>query len=138
MNGPGSAADVAPQNPPDRDADLGAAQHGGTAHSLASGRVTRVIECAVQASQSADPWRRPLCGSVCVLSGLVWGSVYWDDLQVPVRGPGLCCEPSPCVWVLSERGTGFQGSRQVLGETLFSQCQLLCLVARVLLGFWVC
>ena len=47
----------------------------------------------------------------------------------------MCCEPSPCVWVLSERGAGFQGARQVLGEILFSQCHLMCLAARELLGF---
>ena len=56
------------------------------------------------------------------------------DLQVAVGGPGLCCEPTPCLWLLSERGAGSQGARQVLGETLSSQYHLLCLAARALLG----
>ena len=60
-------------------------------------------------------------------------NVYWGCTASACGGPGLCCVPSPCLWLLSERGAGSQGARQVLGETLSSQYHLLCLAARVLL-----
>ena len=41
--------------------------------------------------------------------------------------------PSPCLRVLSERGAGSQGVRQVLAETLILRVPLLCLAAHALL-----
>ena len=77
---------------------------------------------------------------VCVLSGPA-DQPEWRVLGEPASacgGPRLCCEPTPYLWVLCERGAGSQGARQVLGETLSSQCHLLCLAARDSEGFWVC
>ena len=58
--------------------------------------------------------------------------VYWGTCKC-LWGPGWCCVPSPCLWLLSERGAGSQGARQVLGETLILPVPLLCLAARALL-----